>query len=749
MPANIHQQTVNTPVSDTEAVVASLLSQMTLQEKIGQMSQLNNDSERLDESIQKGLVGSVLNEVDVIIINKLQKIATQESRLGIPLLIGRDVIHGFNTIFPIPLGQAASWSSDMVELCSRIAAIESSNSGVNWTFAPMIDISRDPRWGRIAESLGEDPHLCSTLGLSMVKGFQGANLSDDTSIAACAKHFVGYGASESGRDYNTTNIPENELRNVYMPPFKAAADAGVSTFMTSFSDLNGVPVSGNKWLLNDILRTEWQYEGPVVSDWESITQLITHGFASDKQTAAFEACDAGVDMEMASDNYAQHLISLIENNKISIEQIDTMVSRILKLKFDLGLFDSPFTELSASKAHLNSFHLSIAKQAAIKSCVLLKNDKQILPLCKTTIESLAIIGPLADDGYEQLGTWAFDGKAEHSKTCLSAIKDYVKNSVEVKYAVGMETTRCNHQDGFNEAVQFARSADVAVMILGEEAILSGEAHCRSNINLPGCQEALISAIHETGTPIVLVIMAGRPITLQPILPKVDAVLFAWHPGTMGGPAITDLLFGEECPSGKLPVTFPRKVGQIPLYYGQKNTGRPASEETFVDINAIKTKAPQTSLGMTCTHLDTHYSPLFPFGFGLSYTQFEYKNIKVSEYSVPMDGSLKIEASITNTGSFDAEEIVQLYIRDLVGSVTRPVKELKDFKRIYLAAGQSKIITFVLHTDELSFYDRQMKFKTEPGLFDIWIGGDSDTTLKTEFEVIGVENNTTAKPRIEN
>jgi beta-glucosidase len=313
----------------------------------------------------------------------------------------------------------------------------------------------------------------------------------------------------------------------------------------------------------------------------------------------------------------------------------------------------------------------------------------------------------------------------------------------------METTRCNHQDGFNEAVQFARSADVAVMILGEEAILSGEAHCRSNINLPGCQEALISAIHETGTPIVLVIMAGRPITLQPILPKVDAVLFAWHPGTMGGPAITDLLFGEECPSGKLPVTFPRKVGQIPLYYGQKNTGRPASEETFVDINAIKTKAPQTSLGMTCTHLDTHYSPLFPFGFGLSYTQFEYKNIKVSEYSVPMDGSLKIEASITNTGSFDAEEIVQLYIRDLVGSVTRPVKELKDFKRIYLAAGQSKIITFVLHTDELSFYDRQMKFKTEPGLFDIWIGGDSDTTLKTEFEVIGVENNTTAKPRIEN
>jgi beta-glucosidase len=712
---------------------------MTLQEKIGQMSQLNNDSETLDSAIKKGLVGSVLNEVDVVVINKLQKIATQGSRLGIPLLIGRDVIHGFNTIFPIPLGQAASWSSEIVELGARIAAIESSNSGVNWTFAPMIDISRDPRWGRIAESLGEDPYLCSTLGLAMVKGFQGANLSDDTSIAACAKHFVGYGASESGRDYNTTNIPENELRNVYMPPFKAAADAGISTFMTSFSDLNGVPVSGNKWLLDDILRTEWQYEGPVVSDWESITQLITHGFASDKESAAFEACDAGVDMEMASDNYAQHLISLIENNKISIEQIDIMVSRILKLKFDLGLFDSPIVESHRSTTHLNSFHLSIAKQAATKSCVLLKNNKQILPLSKNTIDTLAIIGPLADDGYEQLGTWAFDGKAKQSITCLSAIKDYVQDSVDVKFAVGMETSRSNHRDGFNEAVQFAQSADIAVMILGEEAILSGEAHCRSNINLPGCQEQLINAIYETGTPIVLVIMAGRPITLQPILSKVDAVLFAWHPGTMGGPAITELLFGEECPSGKLPVTFPRTVGQIPLYYGQKNTGRPASEESFVDINQIETKAPQTSLGMTSTHLDTHYSPLFPFGFGLSYTQFEYKNIKVNEYCIPMGASFKIEATITNTGNFNAEEVVQLYIRDLVGSVTRPVKELKGFKRIFLPAGKSETIAFSLHTDELAFYDRQMDFKTEPGLFNVWIGGNSDTELKTEFEVFCPEH----------
>jgi len=711
MPANIHQQLHMTQGSDKESQVHSLLSKMTLPEKIGQMSQLNRDSEKLHTAIKGGLVGSILNEVDLDTINELQRIATQETRLGIPLLIGRDVIHGFNTIFPIPLGQAATWSSDIVEVCAKIAAIESSNSGVNWTFSPMIDISRDPRWGRVAESFGEDPFLCSTLGTAMVNGFQGDKLSDTYSIAACAKHFAGYGASESGRDYNTTNIPENELRNVYLPPFKAVADAGVSTFMASFSDLNGVPVTGNTWLLNDILRTEWQYSGPVVSDWESIPQLVTHGFAENEESAAFEACNAGVDMEMASDNYAEHLIPLIQKNKISIKQIDTMVSRILKLKFDLGLFQTPFTESTASIEHLNSFHLSIAKQAATKSCVLLKNNKQILPLSKTTINTLAVIGPLADDGYEQLGTWVFDGEANQSITCLSAIKDFVEDSVDVKFAIGMETSRSNHQDGFIEAIDIASAADVAVMILGEEAILSGEAHCRSNIDLPGCQEQLINAVYETGTPIVLVIMAGRPITLEKILPKVDAILFAWHPGTMGGPAITDILFGEVCPSGKLPVTFPRAIGQIPIYYGQKNTGRPASEASFVDINNIKVRSPQTSLGMTSTHLDTHFSPLFPFGFGLSYAQFEYKNVNVSHYSIPMGESFKVAATISNTSSVDADEVVQLYIRDLFGSVTRPVKELKGFQRIHLQAGQSKTVVFNLHTDELAFYNRQMELKT--------------------------------------
>jgi beta-glucosidase len=735
MPVNICQQLNNEKNLDKETYVSSLLSQMTLKEKIGQMSQLNNDVEKLDTSIKNGDVGSVLNEVDIDTINELQRIATQESRLGIPLLVGRDVIHGFNTIFPIPLGQAASWSPELVEVCANIAAIESSQNGINWTFAPMIDISRDPRWGRIAESLGEDPYLCSTLGVAMVKGFQGENLSNSTSIAACAKHFAGYGASESGRDYNTTNIPENELRNVYLPPFKALADAGVSTFMASFSDLNGVPVTGNSWLLNDILREEWQYKGPVVSDWESIPQLVTHGFCEDEKSAAFEAFQAGVDMEMASDTYVKNLPSLIQSHNVSIEKIDTMVSRILTLKFDLGLFDTPFTKSTSVTEKLNNFHLYAAKQAATKSCVLLKNNNQTLPLSKTKLSSLAVIGPLADDDYEQLGTWVFDGKAKHSITCLSAINDYVGDSVNVEFAIGMETSRSNNHDGFSEAIDTANSADVAIMILGEEAILSGEAHCRSNIDLPGCQEQLINTIYETGTPIVLVIMAGRPITLEKILPKVDAVLFAWHPGTMGGPAITELLFGEACPSGKLPVTFPRNVGQIPLYYGQKNTGRPASDTTYVDINDIKVRAPQTSLGMTSIHLDTHFSPLFPFGFGLSYTQFEYKNINVSQHSIKMGDSVEIRATISNIGNFDAEEVVQLYIRDLVGSVTRPVKELKGFQRIYLPTGQSETVVFKIHTDELAFYNRQMKLETEHGSFNAWIGNNSDTELKTTFEIV--------------
>ncbi len=722
----------------TEAKVITLLDKMTLDEKIGQLSQLSGDggqvSKELRKAIKQGQVGSIINEVDLDTINELQRIAIKESRLGIPLLIGRDVIHGFNTIFPIPLAQAASWSPEIVEQCAQISAIEASNSGINWTFAPMIDIARDPRWGRIAESLGEDPYLCKTLAKSMVKGFQGEYLSNTNSIAACAKHFAGYGASEGGKDYNTTNIAENELRNVYLPPFKAIADTGVATFMASFSDLNGVPATGNDWLLSDVLRDEWRYSGPVISDWEAVPQLVTHGFAFDKSDAANKAFTAGVDIEMASNCYLSYLTSLVSNNTIAIKKIDDSVKRVLTLKFKLGLFESATTLPNNQNNAMNLQHLSIAKNAATKSCVLLKNDNQILPLSKLAITNLAVIGPLADDGYEQMGTWAFDGKAHQSHTCLNALHAYAKDSFKIHHAVGLETSRSNHNDGFYEAIAIAKNADVALMVLGEEAILSGEAHCRANIDLPGAQEDLIDEIHKTGTPIVLVIMAGRPLTLEKIIAKVDAILFVWHPGTMAGPAIADLVFGAESPSGKLPVTFPRSVGQIPLYYAQKNSGRPPSEDKYLALNSIPVRAPQTSFGMAATYLDIHFSPLFAFGYGLSYSQFGYTNIKVMNKLITIGSFVEISVTVSNIGNFTAEEVVQLYIRDLVGSVTRPIKELKGFQRIKLAKGKSTEVKFKLHTDELAFYNRHMECKAEAGHFNVWIGGDSNATLQAEFEV---------------
>jgi beta-glucosidase len=720
-------------------MLINLQASMTTEEKIGQMSQFFSHgeyiSEHLAESIRQGRVGSVLNEVRLHTVNELQRLAVEESRLGIPLLVGRDVIHGFNTIFPIPLGQAASWCSETVKQCARISALEAATVGVNWTFAPMIDISRDPRWGRIAESLGEDPHLCSVLGVAMVEGFQGDALHKDGNIAACAKHFAGYGAGESGRDYSTVNIPENELRNVYLPPFKAVADAGVATFMSAFNDLNGVPASGNKWLMTDILRQEWNYPGFVVSDWESIQQLTTHGFSKDNKDAAYEAANAGIDMEMVSTTYLDHLPDLLAQGHISIQQVDTAVTKILQLKWQLGLFDSPYTDASMLPVPLNPEHLQIAKDAAIKSCVLLKNENNILPLSAESLHSIAIIGPLADDPYEQLGTWIFDGDSQYSQTCLQAIEQLLLGQVSIKHVKAMQTSRSYNQADFKQAVDSASAADVAVLILGEESILSGEAHCRAEIGLPGCQEQLIDAIAQTGTPIVLVIMAGRPLTIEDILPKIDAVLFAWHPGTMGGPAIADLLFGKAYPSGKLPVTFPRKVGQVPIYYAQKHSGKPATEATYVHMDDIPVRSPQTSLGMAATHLDTHFSPLFPFGFGLSYTQFHYQNLEISSKTLHLGETLTIKVLLTNTGKIEGEEVVQLYIRDLVGSVTRPVKELKDFKRVKLAAGESDYITFDLCTDKLAFYDRNMQLNIEAGQFHLWVGGCSQTGLRDEFEII--------------
>ena len=725
--------------STIEKRAAALIQAMTLPEKIGQMSQLNASEgyapDYLADALRSGQVGSVLNVNDVNTINELQRIAVEESRLGIPLLVGRDVIHGFKTIMPIPLGQAASWNPDIVREGARVAALEAATAGINWTFAPMIDISRDARWGRIAESLGECVLLTSELAVAMVEGFQSDDLSEAGAIAACAKHFAGYGAVESGRDYATTNIPETKLRNVYLRPFKAAVDAGVSTLMTSFSDLNGVPASGNSFLLRQVLQNEWDFGGFVVSDWDSIRQLQVHGLTENDKESAFEAASAGVDMEMAGDAYSQHLEGLVDDGRIDIDSIDSAVLRILLTKLRLGLFEKPFTDPEELPPIANQRALDAARQAATQSVVMLKNDHDVLPLSASQLNSIAVIGPLADAPYQQLGTWVFDGDVDLSITPMHAIHSLVGHDLDVRYLRAMENSRSKASESFDEAVEIAQSSDVIVLFLGEESILSGEAHSRADINLPGDQAELVRRIRETGKPVIAVILAGRPLTLTNIVDQVDAILYAWHPGTMGGPAIADLLFGVESPSGKLPATFPRVVGQIPIYYSQKNSGKPASWENITHIDEIDTRAAQTSLGMSAFHLDTHFTPLFAFGHGLSYASFHYHDIRASAAEITLGDTVTISAELTNRSTVAADEVVQLYVRDLVASITRPVKELKGFRRLRLEPGASVTVDFELHTDDLAFFGRDMKTTVEPGEFHAWIGGSSETQLRTQFRII--------------
>ena len=730
------QMSISTTIEER---AKTLLQEMTLAEKIGQMCQLNASEgyapDYLAGDLQSGRVGSVLNVVDVNAVNELQRIAVEESRLGIPLLIGRDVIHGFKTIMPIPLGQAATWNPDIVRQGARVAALEAATTGINWTFAPMIDISRDARWGRIAESLGECVLLSSELAVAMVEGFQSDDLSEPGAIAACAKHFAGYGAVESGRDYATTNIPENKLRNVYLRPFKAAVDAGVSTLMTSFSDLNGVPATGNEFLLRQVLRTEWNFDGFVVSDWDSIRQLQIHGLTENDKESAFEAAAAGVDMEMAGDSYSNHLAELVEEGRIDLNIIDSAVTRILQTKFRLGLFENPYTIPEQLPPIANALAMETAKQAALQSVVMLKNDHAVLPLSADQLNTVAVIGPLADAPYQQLGTWIFDGDVSLSVTPLHAIREFLGNDAKVQYVRAMETSRSKVSDAFDEAVEIARDSDVAIVFLGEESILSGEAHSRADINLPGDQAELVRRIRETGKSVIAVIQAGRPLTLTNIVDQVDAILYAWHPGTMGGPAIAELLFGLESPSGKLPATFPRMVGQIPIYYSQKNSGKPPSWDNIAHIDSIDARAPQTSLGMAAFHLDTCFTPLFAFGHGLSYAAFDYQHIRVSSHEIHLGDTVTISAELTNNGNVSADEVVQLYVRDLVANVTRPVKELKGFRRIRIEPGETVTVDFQLHTDDLSFCGRDMQRITEPGEFHAWIGGSSETSLRTEFRII--------------
>lgn len=707
--------------------VDELLAQMTLEEKIGQMNQVSGGYQ-FSAEIAKGNVGSILNIVDPVEINAVQRVAVEESRLGIPLLVSRDVIHGFRTIFPIPIGLAATFDPALVEQGARVAAVEATASGVRWTFSPMLDIARDPRWGRIAEGSGEDPYLDTQMGVAMVKGYQGEDFTDPTSMAACIKHFVGYGAAEGGRDYNTTMISERALRNTYFPAFKACVEAGALTLMTSFNDVDGLPSTGNEWLLRDILREEWGFDGMVVTDWNSSGEMVAHGFAEDLKHATELSINAGVDMDMMSFGYVQYVKALVDEGKIKMETIDNAVRNILKLKFRLGLFENPYVDESlARQVAYAPEHLEAAKQSAVESAILLQNNNDVLPL--KSAKRILVTGPMADAPYDQLGTWAFDGEESYTVTPLTALrKDY-----DVVYEPALAYSRDASTAGIPAAVAAARGVDAVVAFVGEEAILSGEAHSLSQINLQGAQSELIKALKATGKPVVVVVIAGRNLTIERDLENCDAMLYSFHPGTMGGEALADLITGRAVPSGKSPVTFLRDAGQAPFYYNHPMTGRPNSgTETL--LNDIPLKAGQTSLGCTSYYLDTGYGPLFPFGYGLSYTTFEYANIAIDKAEYAEGDTIVVEYDLTNTGNYDATEVAQLYVRDLVGSVVRPVKELKRFERVELKAGETKHCRFELPVSDLAFWNRDMEYVVEPGNFQLWVAGDSASGEPLAFSV---------------
>ena len=722
--------------SATEQKIESLLSKMTLEEKIGQMNQLSSSGniEEMSEQVKNGEIGSILNEIDPARINALQRVAMEESRLGIPLLMARDVIHGFKTIFPIPLGQAATFDPQLVEEGARIAAVEASSVGIRWTFAPMIDVSRDPRWGRIAESCGEDTYMNMVMGAAMVKGFQGDSLNDPTAIAACAKHFVGYGAAEGGRDYNSTFISERVLRNVYLPSFEAAAKAGALTFMTSFNDNDGVPSTGNKFILRDVLREEWGFDGLVVTDWNSAREMRAHGFAADDKDAAALSVNAGVDMDMVSRVFIKHLPELIKEGKVKESAIDDAVRNILRVKFRLGLFDNPYVDESRSSILYDEAHLAAAKRAVEESAILLKNEKEVLPL-KENIRTLAVVGPMADAPHDQLGTWVFDGEKTHTQTPLAALKAMYGDRVQVLYEPGLTYSREKNAAGIAKAVAAARRADAVVAFVGEEAILSGEAHSLADLNLKGAQSELLAALAATGKPLVTVVMAGRQLTIGKEVEASDAMLYLFHPGTMGGPAIADLLFGKAVPSGKTPVTFLKTVGQVPLYYAHNNSGRPASKH-FRPLDELPLEVGQTSAGSNSSYMDVGVQPLYPFGYGLSYTTFGYSNVKLSSSELKKDDVLTVTFDLENTGKYEGTEVAQLYVRDKVGSVTRPVKELKRFTRVTLKPGEKKTVTFELPISELAFWNIDMKKTVEPGDFLLWVAPDSQSGEEITFKVIG-------------
>lgn len=704
--------------------VDSVLSLMTLEEKIGQLNQLTGDGEvtgpvtlnqNYQVAIRNSQVGSMLNVNSAEYTYKIQKIAVEESRLGIPLLFGYDVIHGYKTIFPIPLGESASWDLEIIEKGSHIAAVEAAAAGQHWTFAPMLDVTREPRWGRIMEGAGEDPYLGSLIAKARIRGFQGNDLSQPTTILACAKHFMAYGGAFSGRDYNTVDMSKRMLYEVYLPPFKAAIEENVATFMTSFNEFDGIPMTGNEQYVKGLLRDQWNYDGFIVSDWGSISEMIVHGTAKDRKEAAEQAMKATVDMDMEGHAYLHHLKELVEEGAIPEKLVDEAARRILQKKFELGLFDDPYRYCDIEREKnvtLSDEHRKIARESAKKSMVLLKNDNNTLPFSKE-VKTIAVIGPLGNSKEDMIGTWSAKGEGKDAISLLEGIKNIVPEA-KVIYAEGCKTEGTSTK-GFSKAIQIARQADIVIAAVGETAMMSGEAHSRQDIHMPGVQEELVKELAKLNKPMTVVLFNGRPLVLTEVDKTAPAILECWLPGTEAGNAIAEVLFGDYNPSGKLPVTFPYSLGQVPIFYSYKATGRPK----------------EVGDRYTSKYIDGPNTPLYPFGYGLSYTTFTYENLKVPA-TMRMNDSLIISIDVTNSGNRDGEEVVQLYMNDSVASVTRPVKELRRFKKIALKAGETKTVDFKLTTEDLSFYNRQWEWVAEPGYFTIFVGGDSEKTLKAEF-----------------
>lgn len=735
--------------------VDELLSRMTIEEKVGQLNQLFYfkqfmKPEMIEPDIREGKIGSLLFVTDPAIINRFQKVAVENSRLKIPLLFGFDVIHGFRTVFPVPLAMASSWDPALVEQAQSVAASEARAVGVRWTFAPMVDIARDPRWGRIVEGAGEDPFLGARMAAAQVRGFQGQDPSSPSRLLACMKHFAGYGAGSGGRDYDSAYIADAELYNVYLPPFKAAVDAGVGSAMSAYMNLNDVPATGNAFLLRDVLRKEWGFKGFVVSDANAVGNLVTHGFAEDKSDAAYRALTAGVDMEMSlpgdaiASAYATSLTRLVQEGRVTKSQIDEAVRRILEAKFKLGLFENPYVDESRVAAiHNNPEHRRLARVAAQRSMVLLRNEGNLLPLAKgdPKVSSIAVIGPLADSKRDIRGSWTFVDDVNSAVTVFEGIRAKVGSAVKVEHAPGVDIARAypsifalinggrppswseaRKQSEFEKAVSLARTSDVIIMVLGELEEMSGEAASQSTLDLPGRQLELLKAISSLGKPVVLVLINGRPLDISWAAANIPAILEAWHPGTEGGNAVADILYGDVTPGGKLPITWPRSTGQIPIYYAHHLTQEPATKKSF-----------------TSRYWDIPSSPLYPFGHGLSYTTFSFSNLRVSKPEVKVGESTEVLVDIENTGQRSGEEVAQLYIHQRYGSASRPVRELKGFERVTLAPGQKRTVRFTLGKQELTYWSGAAKaWVQEPAGFDLWVGADATAPLTTTLRVVGAK-----------